>query len=224
MSVIYHFFTVIYPYICLTIFIGGLIFRYLATPGEWNAKSSEIFEHRKLRIGSMLFHYGILFSLVGHIGGLLVPTALLGVIGLNIKTHMEVAGFLGRIITPVAFIGLAILLWRRLGDKRVYATTNPMDLIIVALIFINILTGGYQTFTETFPALGVLGMWIRGILTFHPDPFTLMELPWFMWLHILSGMTIFALAPFSRLVHIFSLPYTYCIYPLLTYRKRYGDL
>lgn len=218
MHSLYYFFSMIYPYICLTIFITGIALRYAMVPLQWNAKSSEIFERTQLRIGSMLFHYGIILSLFGHIIGLLFPPEVLAALGLSNQLHLMLATFMGRTIVPLIAIGLALLLWRRLTNSRVRTYTSSMDLVIILLIAINTATGGYQTYTEHFPALGILGVWIRDILTFHPNPFVLMELPWFMWMHIISGMTLFALLPFSRLVHILSVPYTYAVYPLLQYR------
>lgn len=218
------FFFVVYPYICLTVFVFGLIFRYMLTPGEWNARSSELLEHERLRVGSMLFHYGILFSLGGHLAGLLIPTAVLAFLGLSMQSHTALAGFAGRLIVPVVMLGLGILLWRRCANKRVWATTAPMDVVIILFIFLNALTGGYQAYTESYPALGTVGPWIRSVLALQPNPIWLMHLPWYLAVHVVSGLTLFALAPFSRLVHMFSAPVLWFRHPQLTYRKRYGNL
>lgn len=218
------FFFGVYPYICLTVFVCGLVFRYMADPGQWNARSSEIFERKQLRIGSMLFHYGILFSLGGHVVGLLVPAVVLTFFGVSEQLHTEVAGFAGRIIVPLVLAGLGLLLWRRHKNPLVKATTSHMDLVVLWLILLNALTGGYQAYTETFPALTTIGPWIRSVLIWQPQPSIMAGVPFFLQFHVFCGLTIFAIAPFSRLVHLFSAPWSYVAHPHLLYRRPHGNL
>ena len=219
-----RFFFVIYPYICVTVMILGLMFRYVATPGEWNARSSELFERRALRVGSFLFHYAIILSFFGHVFGLLTPEWLMSGIGFSNSLHLKVATLAGKILAPCVIAGLGILLWRRLANPEVRATTVPMDIVVMLFIMINAVTGMYQSWAARFGVFTTIGPWLRGLAGFNPDPELMVSVPLFLKIHALSGFTLFALIPFSRLVHFFSVPLTYLVRPFILYRSRYGNL
>ena len=196
-----HFFFAYYPYICITLLLAGLAFRYVTAPGDWNARSSEIFEKTWLRRGSIIFHYAIILSFFGHIVGLLTPDSVMHALRISIEAHTVVAVGMGMILAPLVVVGLGILLWRRITNEHVWATTVPMDVLVVLLILINGCTGFYQAYVA------------------------LMEtVPLFLQIHVVSAFTLFALIPFSRLVHIFSVPVTYALRPFQIYRRRYAGL
>lgn len=215
---------VVYPYICLTVLVCGLLLRYVYAGDTWNARSSEIFERQTLRLGSMIFHVGILLSFGGHIIGLVLPVAALQAIGLNMQLHAELATMMGKLLAPLVIIGLGILLFRRLSNAHVWATTTTTDIVIVLLILLNASTGFYQSYVAHFPVFSTVGPWLRSMLTVYPAPVYMMTVPLFMKIHVVSGLTIFALLPFSRLVHIFSAPISYLTFPMTLYRKRYNNL
>ena len=217
------FFTV-YPYVCLSILAVGLVFRYVATPGEWNARSSEIFERPVLRVGSPVFHFAILLSFFGHVGGLMLPEALLRAVGLTARAHLAVATLFGQALAPLVILGLGLLLWRRIAVPAVKATTLPMDMTVLFLILINAVTGCYQTYVAHYQVFVTVGPWLRSVLALRPDAALMADVPVFMQLHVVCGLTIFAIVPFSRLVHLFSAPFTYIIRPLILYRRHYGEL
>lgn len=214
----------IYPYICLSVLAVGLVFRYVATPGQWNARSSELFERTALRIGSPVFHFAILLSFMGHVGGLLPPQKLLAAFGLSTDVHLAIATFMGKFLAPLVLAGLGLLLYRRLHVPEVRATTVPMDITVVVLILINASTGFYQAFIAHFGVFTTVAPWLRSVLTLSPDPTLMSTVPLFMQLHVVSACTLFALLPFSRLIHLFSAPFTYVIRPFIVYRKRYGNI
>ena len=132
-----HFFFAYYPYICITLLLAGLAFRYVTAPGDWNARSSEIFEKTWLRRGSIIFHYAIILSFFGHIVGLLTPDSVMHALRISIEAHTVVAVGMGMILAPLVVVGLGILLWRRITNEHVWATTVPMDVLVVLLILIN---------------------------------------------------------------------------------------
>ena len=212
------------PYVCLTLCTAGLIFRYMATTGEWNARSSNLFAKKSLVAGSFLFHYAIIFTFFGHVAGLLLPVALLKMVGFAGEVHFEVATWFGRLLAPCVFAGAGILLLRRLFNRNVWASTVPMDIVVLLFILLQACTGGYQDFTAREDVLPVIGAWARGVITWQPDPALMREVPWFMKLHVVSGLAIFAMVPFSRLVHFFSLPLTWFARPFILYRRRYENL
>lgn len=215
---------VVYPYLCLAIMACGLVLRYIYAPEQWNARSSQLLEQRFLRVGAPLFHVGILLSFGGHIIGLVLPDAVLRFFGISMHAHALAASLAGKIIAPVVIVGLAILLYRRLSDKRVAATSSIADVLILLLIGINACTGFYQAYFAHYPVFSTVGPWLRTVLSLAPAPGLMVNVPSFLQLHIMSGFTIFALLPFTRLVHIFSVPVTWLRFPKTIYRKRYGDI
>ena len=65
----------ILPYVMVAVLVGGLIWRYRYDQFGWTTRSSQLYESRLLRIGSPLFHFGILVVIVGHVAGLVIPKA-----------------------------------------------------------------------------------------------------------------------------------------------------
>lgn len=220
----HEFFFGVYPYICLIILTLGCIARYIATPGEWNARSSNLFAKKSLMAGSYIFHYAIIMAFFGHVFGLLTPEALMNAVGFSVKTHTEVADFFGRIIAPCVFIGLAILLLRRFASAQVWASTVPMDIVVILLIMWQSVTGGWQDYMSQFNVFTTVAPWIRGVLCGQPDPELMAHAPAYLKIHVVVGLGIMALIPFSRLVHFFSIPLTWFARPAVSYRRRYENL
>lgn len=96
-----HFFFAYYPYICITLLLAGLAFRYVTDPGDWNARSSEIFEKTWLRRGSIIFHYAIILSFFGHIVGLLTPDSVMHALRISMEAHTVVAVGMGMILSLI---------------------------------------------------------------------------------------------------------------------------
>lgn len=220
----HEFFFGVYPYICLTIMTLGLIVRYVATPGEWNARSSNLFAKKSLVTGSFIFHYTIIFVFFGHVIGLLIPAKVLASFGFTPSVHAAVATFFGKIFSVLILFGLCVLLWRRLANKNVLASTVSMDIVVILFIMFQGVTGGIQDFWPKGDAMAVVGPWIRGVLLWNPDPELMRAAPDVIQMHVISAFAIFAMIPFSRLVHFFSIPVTWFARPLISYRRRYENL
>lgn len=219
-----HFFFAVYPYICLSIFTLGLLFRYIATPGEWNARSSNLFAKKSLVTGSYLFHYSIILIFFGHLFGLCTPAYVLNAFGFSTSVHMAVAGVAGKILTPIVIAGLLILLWRRFTTPDVWASTVPMDIVVLLFILLQACTGGWQDFFARYDVFDTVAPWIRGVLVWQPDAELMTDVPFFIKAHVVCGFAIFAMIPFSRLVHFFSIPLTWFAKPAVSYRRRYENL
>lgn len=219
-----EFFFCAWPYICLSIFTLGLLARYIATPGEWNSRSSNLFAKKSLMTGSYLFHYAIILTFFGHMIGLLIPQALLTQLGFNLQVHTVVAQVAGDILAPCVFIGLAILLARHFFSREVWATTLPMDLVVILLIMWLACTGGYQDYMGHYDAFDTVAPWVRGILTLQPRPELMADVPAYLKVHACVGFFILACIPFSRLVHFISFPFTWFLRPIVSYRRRYENL
>lgn len=218
------FFFGVYPYICLSIFSLGLIFRYIATPGEWNARSSNLFAKRSLALGSYIFHYAIIFAFFGHIIGLLIPAQVLSAFGFSQSVHVAVAGFVGKILAPCVVFGLLVLFFRHFIVHNVWATTVPMDLVVIIFIIFQGLSGGCQDFRGTFDVFNTVAPWVRGMLLLQPHPALMADAPIYIKLHVISGFAILAMVPFSRLIHFISAPVLWFIRPVVQYRRRYENL
>lgn len=143
-----QFLWVIYPYIALTIFVVGHIYRYNTDQLGWTAKSSELLEKRSLWWGSMLFHAGILAVVGGHISGLLIPKAFFESIGVNEQMYHMAAVYGGGPAGLVALAGILILTLRRFGNDRVFAVSSAADLIVVILVLIEVSLGLASTITN----------------------------------------------------------------------------
>jgi len=202
-----------YPYVCLTVFLLGSLIRFEREPYTWRASSSQILRKRQLRWGSNLFHVGILFLLLGHTVGLLTPTAVYTQV-MTVETKQLVAVAAGCVAGVICFVGLTMLLHRRLFDVRIRATSSVMDIAILALLWIQLalglLTLPFSIGHRDGSVMLILSHWAQGIVTLHPvDARTLQGLDWPYLAHLVLGMTLFLVFPFSRLVHIWSAPVWY---------------
>ncbi|MED4407169.1 respiratory nitrate reductase subunit gamma [Bacillus licheniformis] len=215
---------VILPYIVITIFIGGHIYRYQHDQFGWTAKSSEMLEKKKLALGSSLFHWGIFFVIGGHVMGILIPESLYEALGVSEHMYHKIAIGFGLPAGIAALSGLLILTYRRFTDKRIRKTSSAGDLItLVALLFV-MTTGLAATFlnidSKGFDYRTTIGTWFRNIFLFKPDAGLMASVPLWFKLHIIMGYVIFIVWPFTRLVHVFSMPLKYLTRSYVVYRKR----
>ena len=202
-----------YPYVCFTVFLLGSLIRFERDPYTWRAGSSQILRKRQLFWGSNLFHVGILFLLLGHTVGLLTPTELYTLV-ITVPQKQMMAVISGGIAGALCFVGLTMLLHRRLFDARIRLTSSIMDIAILAILWLQ-LTLGLVTLPLSIHhsdggVMLALSHWAQGIVILHPvEASTLEALPWPYLAHLVLGMTLFLVFPFSRLVHIWSAPVWY---------------
>ena len=209
----------VYPYLCLTTFCIGHAFRYLTDRYGWNARSSEFLEKRALKFGSILFHWGILGTLLGHTGGLLIPQTFLDQIGIDRQVHLAIAYWSGLLVGVAALVGSVILYLRRISNKRVTAAGTVNDLITITGLILVIGLGVYNVVFGHYDVLYSVAPWIRGIVTFRPDADLMMHVPMSYKLHILLALALLAFSPFSRLVHIWSAPVFYFFRRPIIFRR-----
>ena len=204
----------IYPYIALVVLALGSVIRYDREPYGWRSGSSQLLRRRQLVWGSVLFHAGVLVIFFGHLGGLLTPIAVFDVLGIPHGAKQLMAIVIGGIAGVLAFAGASMLLHRRLTDPRIRATSSVSDILILALLWIQ-LALGLGTIPVSLNHLDGYEMvrfmnWAQGIFTFDAgaSDFVLYANPVFK-LHLVLGMTILLLFPFTRLVHMLSAPVRY---------------
>ena len=214
---IFHILFVWYPYVCISSFVFGSLIRYDREQYTWKASSSQLLRKRQLFWGSNLFHFGILFLFFGHTIGLLTPTSLYTLV-ISVENKQLLAIIAGGIAGTICFVGLTLLLHRRLFDARVRQTSTYMDLAVLMILWIQLCLGlitlPFSVHHTDGEAMLRLSHWAQGIVTVQPvDARTLQGLDWPYLVHLVLGMTIFLIFPFSRLVHIWSAPVKYLARP-----------
>ena len=202
------FFFNVYPYICLAVFLMGSLARYDRDQYTWKSDSSQLLRAGQLRWGSNLFHVGILFLFFGHTVGLLTPHWMYEPF-ISAQTKQMFAIVSGGLAGTACFIGLSMLLHRRIFDPRIRLTSHRTDLAILVILWLQ-LTLGLVTLPFSFAGredaheMLILASYLQGIATLQPNAAMLVAVAWPFKVHMVLGMTIFLLFPFSRLVHVWS--------------------
>lgn len=210
----------VFPYVCLTTFVVGHAYRYVTDRFGWNARSSEFLEKKSLFYGSILFHFGIIATFMGHAGGLLIPQSVFDVFGIDARIHLAIAHWSGLAVGLAAFAGILVLGWRRLRQPRLKAVTTRNDLVTLGFLVLVIATGLYNVLFGHFNVLYNVAPWIRGIITFTPDSTLMLEVPLSFRIHVAAALALLGFSPFSRLVHIWSVPLFYLLRPFVVFRRQ----
>ncbi|HSN39921.1 MAG TPA: respiratory nitrate reductase subunit gamma [Burkholderiales bacterium] len=198
-----------YPYLALTVFFLGSLIRFDREQYTWKSDSSQLLRRSQLRWGSNLFHIGILGIFFGHFVGLLTPLWVWHALSVTAPAKQMLAIVAGGIAGVMCFVGLVMLLHRRLVDLRIRVTSKPMDILVLVLLLAQ-LSLGLLSITVSWAHLDGGEMlrfmeWAQRIVTFRAGAAELIAVasPVFK-IHIVLGLTIFLIFPFTRLVHIWS--------------------
>jgi nitrate reductase gamma subunit len=203
----------IYPYIATTIFLLGSMYRYDREQYTWKANSSQLLSSKGMKWGSNLFHVGIILLFFGHLVGLVTPHSVYTLV-ISAPQKQLMAMIAGGIFGTLCFIGMVILIHRRMTNTRVRSTTRIGDWVALLLLFVQLILGLLTIPVSAQHLDGSsminLGEWAQHILTFRPGAadFILHE-PLIFKLHIFLGLTMFVVFPFTRLVHVWSMPVKY---------------
>jgi nitrate reductase gamma subunit len=216
---------VIVPYLCIATFIGGHVWRYRYDKFGWTTRSSQLYERRLLRIGSPLFHYGILLVLLGHIAGILIPESATRSAGISEHAYHLAAVTLGTVSGVMTVAGMAILIYRRRTTGPVFSATTVNDKIMYVLLAATIGLGLATTVLGNAAAHAHdyrvdVAPYFRSVFYFHPDTKLIVAAPIGFQAHVMCAWLLFAFWPFSRLVHVFSAPIGYLTRPYIVYRSR----
>lgn len=199
----------VFPYVALAVAVVGCFWRINSAPLTWKTGSSQMLESRILRIGSILFHLGMVNLALGHLFGLLTPHQVYEAFGLTtaMKQKLEIA--MGFLMTPVAAIGCAILIWRRIVDPRVRAASSWGDMVLLSCLLFQLVLG-FLTIPFSLQHLDGSMMlritgYTRGLAMLDPGASQgLAEVPWIYKAHMLAGFGFLFSLPFTRLVHVLS--------------------
>jgi len=210
----HNFFFGIYPYIALTVMVVASIARYERDPFTWKSKSSQLLRKKQFVLGSVLFHVGVLVIFFGHLIGLLTPIQVFDALGVGHSAKQVLAMAAGGVAGIMAVIGGAILLHRRLNDPRIRVNSTVADTGILILLMVQLLLG-LATIVVSMGHLDGEEMlklmhWAQGIIYLQGGAAAhIVDVHWLFKAHIVVGLTIFLLFPFTRLVHIISAPVRY---------------
>jgi nitrate reductase gamma subunit len=214
------------PYVALAVLVGGTIWRYRYDKFGWTTRSSQLYESRLLRIGSPLFHVGILMVLFGHIGGLVIPESWTEAVGISEGMYHFNALFFGGIAGFCTLVGILILIYRRRTTGPVFMATTRNDKLMYVVLVSAISLGLWTTLvsvgagSEAHNYRETVSPWFRSLFTLQPDVEAMAAAPQSFHIHVLVALLLFTIWPLTRLVHAFTAPLHYLFRPYIVYRSR----
>jgi nitrate reductase gamma subunit len=213
------------PYVAFTSFVLGHLWRYRNDQFGWTTRSSQIYESRLLRLGSPLFHFGMLGVFGGHALGLLIPESWTETDGISEHAYHLVAVSAGSVTGAAVIAGLAILLYRRITVPAVRKATTTNDTLMYVLLVGALVTGmlntvGSDLLWGTYNYRETVSPWFRSLFTPDPQPELMVGTPWTFQVHGLIVLALIAIWPYTRLVHMFSAPIGYVFRPYIIYRSK----
>ncbi|NKZ02265.1 respiratory nitrate reductase subunit gamma [Actinomadura latina] len=216
---------IILPYAALIVFVVGHVWRWRYDQFGWTSRSTQLQERRLLKWGAPLFHYATFAAIAGHVIGILIPKAFTEWLGIPERAYTLFSGIAGSVAAIGVLIGAGILIFRRMGVPRVRATTSAVDyLALILLGIISVLgiylTLGVQQFGGGYDYRNTVSPWFRSLFAGSPDYRAIAAAPVMYQVHATAAWMIFAVWPFSRLVHAWSYPLWYLWRPYVVYRNR----
>ncbi len=213
------------PYLVLVLLVGGTLWRWRYDQFGWTTRSSQVYESRLLRIGSPLFHFGILVVAFGHVIGLLIPKSWTDGAGVSQEAYHLQAFVLGLLAGFAAVGGLGILVYRRRTTRPVFAATTRNDKAMYVVLAAALVAGLVATMLgagggEEHNYRLTVSPWFRSLFTLQPDVDAMAAAGLAYQVHALIAFVLFAAWPFTRLVHAFSAPVGYLFRPYVVYRRR----
>lgn len=213
----------IFPYICLTIFVLGHVWRYRYDKFGWTSRSSQMYERDILRWANPMFHFGILAVFLGHVMGLGIPQTWTAAVGISEGIYHFLAISIGVVAGVCTIVGFVGLVYRRRFTKAVLGETSRMDKLMYLLLGLVIVLGLVNTGSQLvgdYNYRGGVSIWFRSIFYFNPKPDLMVAAPLSFQIHAVLAIALFALWPFTRLVHVFTAPLSYFFRPYILYRTR----
>ena len=217
---------VVWPYVCLAVFVVGHWWRYRYDKFGWTTRSSQLYEARILRIASPMFHFGILVVVIGHVIGLVIPESWTDAVGLSHEAYHVQAVVLGSIAGVTTLAGITLLIYRRRTRGPVFMATTANDKLMYVVLALAIVAGlsatllGSGVVGEAYNYRETVSVWFRSIWILQPRGDLMAEAPLYFQIHVMIGLALFTLWPFTRLVHAFSAPIGYLFRPYIVYRSR----
>jgi nitrate reductase gamma subunit len=218
---------IILPYAAITTFVLGHWWRYRRDQFAWTSRSTQLLDRKVLGWASPMFHYGALAAVGGHVIGLCIPQSLTEALGISESAYRWFSAIAGAVAGAVTLIGFLGLLYRRATSPRVRRATTRVDIVTYFLLTVLIVMGCWMTFGYNLASHSPynyrvsIGAWWRSIFYLNPDVGAISGAPLLYQLHAIIAWSFWALFPFSRLVHAWSIPLQYIGRPYILYRRRY---
>lgn len=206
----------VYPYVALTVFLLGSWIRFDHEQYTWKADSSQLLSKKTIRLANNLFHVGIIAIFFGHLIGLLTPHHIFTALGVSDMSHQYLAIGAGAVFGALCLVGGVALWLRRMLNRRVRAASRWMDINILGWLMLTLMMGlatipvsiGHAAHGDAGVMLA-LAEWARSIVYLRPNPDLLLNVEPVFKLHLFLGMSVFLFFPFTRLVHVWSVPFGY---------------
>ena len=209
MDFVHQFLFGIYPYIALAIFLLGSLVRFDREQYTWKSESTQVLHRGQLRLGSILFHVGIIGLFFGHMAGLLTPVVVWDTLGVSHGAKQLVAMVAGGVMGGLCLVGIVLLLVRRIQNERLRHATTFKDKVVLLWILATLLLGLSSIYVSASHMDGhtmvTLMNWAQHIVTLRGDAASFIDgAPLLFKLHLFMGMSLFVIFPFTRLVHVWS--------------------
>ncbi|QEC48805.1 respiratory nitrate reductase subunit gamma [Baekduia soli] len=221
---------IIFPYAAAAAFVVGHWWRYRTDQLGWTSGSTQLLERKILGWASPAFHYGALAAIGGHVVGLLIPKSLTDAVGISENLYRWFSAVAGGVAGAVCVVGLAGLVYRRATNPRVRRTTSRTDLLTYLLLTVLIAVGCFMTFGDNlltshpYDYRESIAPWWRSLFYLDPDVSAAVHARTIYQVHAIIAWSFWALFPFSRLVHVWSIPLQYLGRPWILYRRRYAGV
>lgn len=200
------------PHIAMTLFWFGVITRIVKTSKSLQAESSQFLSKKGQRWGGNLFHYGIILVFIGHFTGLFTPEHFYHLF-MTTATKKTLAVIMGSVFGTAAFAGISILLFRRIRDKRIRINSSAADILLILLLLVEMGLGLASIFISAESSVenyAALGLWAQKVITFQPDAGSVILGHSLIYKsHIVIGLFIFMVFPYTKLMHMFVMPIAY---------------
>jgi nitrate reductase gamma subunit len=201
---------VVFPYVAVVLAVGGSLYRYFTNRFSYSSLSSELVEKDWLFWGTVPWHYGVVPTLLIHLAGFVIPGVMAILHGT--PTLLYLTELAGKVFALMALTGMVVLIVRRLSRSRIRVITSAMDWVVLVLLLNQVFLGLWVAFFYRWGSAWYIHTatpWVASLATFHPQPEYVAALPLVPKLHFLNATLLIALFPFSRLVHLVTLPITY---------------
>jgi nitrate reductase gamma subunit len=200
------------PHIAMTLFWFGVITRIVISPNSIQAESSQFLSKSGQRLGGNLFHYGIILVFIGHFTGLFTPESIYHMV-ITTETKKDIAITMGSIFGTASLIGILILLFRRFSVERLRKNSTLPDFLLLLLLLFEMALGVFSIFTTVESSVenyAALGIWAQKVVTFQPNAGAVIAGHSLTYkLHIITGLFIFMIFPYTKMMHMFVLPLAY---------------
>jgi nitrate reductase gamma subunit len=220
------FFWVLLPYVALTSFVVGHVWRYRRDGYTWTARSTQLLERRLLLVGSVAFHLGMLGVIGGHVIGILIPNTWTDAIGVSHDASHGIGVVAGGAAGLLLSFGAIVLVYRRLEIDRIRATTLRSDWVMYPLLLATILLGMLCTFigglVDEYNYRETVSPWFRSVFTLQPKSDLMVDAPFLFQAHVTIAWLLYAVWPYTRLVHVWSVPVGYLVRSPIVYRAKRG--